>query len=193
MKAQISKQLLAGMFMLMLTAAALGIPQAQAQAQERTDVTHTIEPKPIRVKTTAIAIGAGAAVDVTGELHRSHYRFALADSTTTDSDYKVKKGQMMIRDDRTRNFYKALPETWKINVSDDRSSFSATGQVTNSAGKTFDVSLEGSKIRDVRDGHLYMVKGKFVGNGLEYDLHYLSAIFKRSVPAETLPVNVLDS
>jgi hypothetical protein len=191
MKAQLSKQLLAGVFMLMLTAAALGIPQAHAQ--ERTDETRTIEPKPIRVKTTAIAIGAGAAVDVAGELHRSHYRFALADSTTTDSDYKVKKGQMMIRDDRTRNFYKALPETWKINVSDDRGSFSATGQVTNSAGKTFDVSLEGSKIRDVRDGHMYMVKGKFVGNGLEYELHYLSAIFKRSVPAETLPVNVLDS
>lgn len=191
MKAQISKQLLAGIFMLMLTAAALSIPQAQAQ--ERTDETRTAEPKPIRVKTTAIAIGAGAAVDVTGELHRSHYRFALADSNTTDSDYKVKKGQMMIRDDRTRNFYKALPETWKINVSDDRGSFSATGQVTSSSGKTFDVSLEGSKIRDVRDGHLYSVQGKFVGNGLEYELHYLSAIFKRSVPAETLPINVLVS
>jgi hypothetical protein len=191
MKAYLSKQLLAGVFMLMLTAAALGIPQAQAQ--ERTDETRTVEPKPMRIKTTAIAIGTGAAVDAAGELHRSHYRFALADSATTDSDYNVKKGQMMIRDDRTRNFYKALPETWKINVSYDGSSFSATGHVVSSSGKTFDVSLEGSKIRDVRDGHLYRVQGKFVGNGLEYELHYLSAIFKRSVPDEALPVNVLDS
>ncbi|MGI0004478.1 MAG: hypothetical protein ACREAX_04185 [Candidatus Nitrosotenuis sp.] len=176
--------------MLMLTAAALSIPQAQA---ERTDETRDIKPTPHRVKTVAIAIGAGAAVDIAGELHRSHYRFAFANSTSDDSDYKVKKGQMMIRDDRTRSFYKALPETWKINVSDDRNSFSATGQVVASSGKTFDVSLEGSKIRDVRDGQLYRVQGKFVGNGIEYELHYLSAIFKRSVPAETLPINVLDS
>jgi hypothetical protein len=188
MKAQISKQMLAGVFMLMLTAAALSIPQAQAQERDETRV----EPKPQRLKTTAIAIGAGAAIDATGDLHRSHYRFALADSTSSDSDYKVKKGQMMIRDDRTRSFYKALPDTWRINLSDDRSSFSATGQVVNSAGLTFDVSLEGSKIRDVRDGHLYRVEGKFVGHGAEYELHYLSAIFKRSLPAETLPVNVLD-
>ena len=194
--------------MLMMVTAALTIPQVYAQ-QERSDDTRSNDKrsddkkvddkrsdkvKPSRVaRTVAVSIGAGAAIDESGDIHRSHYRFGLVNSTSGDADFTVKKGQMVIRDDHTRGVYKVLPDTWKVNVSDDRSSFTATGKVAGSNDKTYDVSLEGSKIRDVRDGHLYRVQGKFVGNGVEYELHYLSAIFKKSIPVTSLPVNSLDA
>ncbi|MGQ0771457.1 MAG: hypothetical protein ACT4NT_01600 [Nitrososphaerota archaeon] len=208
MKAQISKQMLAGVCMLMMVTAALTIPQVYAQ-QGRSDDTRSDDTrshdkrsdddrkadkvKPRAARTIAVAVGAGAAIDESGDIHRSHFRFGLVNSTSNDADFTVKKGQMVIRDDRTRGVYKVLPDTWKVNVSDDRSSFNATGKVSGSNNMTYDVSLEGSKIRDVRDGHLYMVKGKFVGNGFEYELHYLSAIFKKSIPVTSLPVNSLDA
>ena len=203
MKAQISKQLLAGVFMLMMITAALTIPQAYAQensddksdekrsTDKRSDERKADKVKPIKVRTVAVAIGAGAAVDESGDIHRSHFRFGLVNATTSDADFAVKKGQMVIRDDRTRGVYMVLPDTWKVTVSDDRSSFTATGKVAGSNDTTFDVSLQGSKIRDVRDGHLYRVQGKFVGNGIEYELHYLGAIFKKSIPVTSLPVNSL--
>jgi hypothetical protein len=205
MKAQISKQLLAGVFMLMMVTAALTIPQAYAQEHsddtrsdnkrsdgDRSDDRKADKVKQPKVRTVAVAIGAGAAIDESGDIHRSHFRFGLVNATSNDADFTVKKGQMVIRDDRTRGVYKVLPDTWKVNVSDDRSSFNATGKVAGSNDTTFEVSLEGAKIRDVRDGHLYRVQGKFVGNGVEYELHYLSAIFKKSIPVTSLPVNSLD-
>jgi len=188
--------------MLMMVTAALTISQAYAQ-QERSDDTRSNDKrsdddrkadkvKPRAARTVAVTIGAGAAIDESGDIHRSHFRFGLVNSTSGDADFTVKKGQMVIRDDRTRGVYKVLPDTWKVNVSDDRSSFTATGKVAGSNDKTYDVSLEGSKIRDVRDGHMYRVQGKFVGNGVEYELHYLAAIFKKSIPVTALPVNSLD-
>ncbi len=188
--------------MLMMITAVLTIPQVYA---ERSDDTRSNDKrshddesdrkadkvKQPRVRTAAVAIGAGAAIDETGDTHRSHFRFGLVNSTSSDADFTVKKGQMVIRDDRTRGVYTVLPDTWIVNVSDDRSSFSATGKVDGSNNVTYEVSLEGSKIRDVRDGHMYIVHGKFVGNGVEYELHYLSAIFKKSIPVSSLPVNSL--
>ncbi len=205
MKAQISKQLLAGICMLMMVTAALTIPQVYAQ-QGRSDDTRLDDTrshdkrsdddrkadnvKP-RARTVAVAVGTGAAIDESGDIHRSHFRFGLVNSTSNDADFTVKKGQIVIRDDHTRGVYKMIPDTWKVNVSDDRSSFTATGKVSGSNDKAYDVSLEGSKIRDVRNGHLYMVKGKFVGDGVEYELHYLAAIFKKSIPVTALPANSL--
>lgn len=198
----LSKRLVACTFF----AALLFATMSMAYAQSNTDVLQ--KPRPhaladpkmlqdkktselIRHRTSAVTFGAGAAVDAEGNLHRSHYRMGLVELTASASEYSVKKGQFVIRDSKIRSSFATVENTWKITINNDV--FSATGKVKDSSANTYDVSLTGSKIRSLKDGNLYRVEGKFVGNGVEYELHYLSAIFKKSIPATSLPPNVLDS
>ncbi len=153
--------------------------------------------KPIRQVVVATGVGVGAAVDSDGGLHRSHYRIDLViastnstgntNSTGTNSTdtYQVKKGQIFILEKGSRGTYKIIPETWKIDISDGKSTFSATGQVKG--GKDmYNVSLTGEKIRDVKNGSLYRVDGKLSGNSLEYDLHYISTFAKKNRSVESI-------
>ncbi|MBI5133161.1 MAG: hypothetical protein HZA83_00455 [Thaumarchaeota archaeon] len=156
-------------------------------------------PKPIRQVSVAIGIGVGAAVDNDGNLHRSHYRIDLAatstnsttntNSTGTNStiidSYQVKKGQVFILEKGSRGTYKIVPETWRIDITDGKAAFTATGQVKG-GNNTFDVSLTGTKIRDVKNGSLYRVDGKLSGNSTEYELHYISTFSKKNRSVEPL-------
>lgn len=152
-------------------------------------------PKPIRQVTVAVGVGVGAAVDNDGNLHRSHFRIDLtnamstnstsANSTSTNSTgYQVKKGQLFILE-KGRSAFKFIPETWRTDIADGKSSFTATGQVKDSKN-TFSVSLTGSKIRDVKNASLYRVDGKMSTNGTEYDLHYISTFSKKNRSVEPL-------
>ena len=156
-------------------------------------------PKPIRQTSVATGVGVGAAIDSDGGLHRSHFRLDLANtvitnstntnstgtnSTTTDS-YQVKKGQIFILEKGSRGTYKIVPDTWRIDITDGKTSFSAAGQVKG-GNNTFDVSLTGTKIRDVKNGSLYRVDGKLGGNSTEYELHYISTFSKKNRSVEPL-------
>lgn len=154
-------------------------------------------PKPIRQISVATGVGVGAAVDSDGNLHRSHYRLDLAASTnsttptnstgtnsTTDS-YQVKKGQVFILEKGSRGTYKIVPETWKIDITDGKATFTATGQVRG-GNSTFDVSLIGTKIRDVKNGSLYRVDGHLGGNSTGYELHYISTFSKKNRAVEPI-------
>ncbi|HEY8110786.1 MAG TPA: hypothetical protein VIG05_07970 [Candidatus Nitrosotenuis sp.] len=209
---QLKKQMYAGLFALMLVAAIVTIPHAIADkeskdSERKLDKADRVDKKeskrdekqrltmPIRQLVVATGVGIGAAVDSDGALHRSHYRIDLAvastnstgtntNSTTSDT-YQVKKGQMFILEKGSRGTYKIIPETWRIDISDGKSTFSATGQVKG--GKdTYNVSLTGEKIRDVKNGSLYRVDGKLSGNNLEYDLHYISTFAKKNRSVESI-------
>ncbi len=155
-------------------------------------------PKSIRQASVATGVGVGAAVDNDGNLHRSHYRIDLASTSNTNStstnstgtnstsaNYQVKKGQIFILEKGSRGTYKIIPETWKIDITDGKATFSTTGQVKG-GNNTYDVSLIGTKIRDVKNGSLYRVDGKLSGNSAEYDLHYISTFSKKNRSVEAL-------
>ena len=210
---QLKKQMYAGLFALMLVAAIVTIPHALADKSEKSrdterksnisdhksrDSNHDEKArlqKPIRQVFVAIGVGVGAAVDNDGNLHRSHYQIDLANvvntnststnSTTSDMNYQVKKGQIFILEKGTRGTYKIIPETWKIDITDGKTTFSATGQVKG-GNNTYDVSLIGTKIRDVKNGSLYRVDGKINGNSTEYELHYISTFSKKNHSGETI-------
>ncbi|WKT58099.1 hypothetical protein QVH35_00780 [Candidatus Nitrosotenuis chungbukensis] len=187
---------------MMLVAAIVTIPHAVADKEEKSrdserkldkadredkkESKHDEKPrpaKPIR-QTVSTGVGVGAAVDIDGGLHRSHYRVDLAitstnstgntNSTVTNSTdtYQVKKGQIFILEKGSRGTYKIIPETWRIDIGDNKSTFSATGQVKGGKA-TYDVSLTGEKIRDVKNGSLYRVDGKLQRKrpGIRHALH----------------------
>lgn len=191
----------------MLVAATVTIPHAIADEEETKDSERKLDKsiakqelkrdekprpvKPIRQMVVATGVGIGAAVDGDGVLHRSHYRIDLAmsstNSTGTNSNdtYQVKKGQMFILEKGSRGTYKIVPETWRIDISDGKSTFSAAGQVKGGKG-TYDVSLTGEKIRDVKNGSLYRVDGKVKGDNIEYDVHYISTFAKKNRAVESI-------
>lgn len=154
-------------------------------------------PKPIRQTSVATGVGVGAAIDSDGNLHRSHYRLDLAATSTnstantnstgtnsTDS-YQVKKGQIFILDKGVRGTWKIVPNTWKIDITDGKTTFTAAGQVKG-GNSILDVSLVGTKIRDVNNASLYRVDGKMGGNSTEYELHYISTFSKKNRTVEPL-------
>ncbi|MBI5147145.1 MAG: hypothetical protein HZA84_08030 [Thaumarchaeota archaeon] len=173
----------------------------KSDREDKKESKHDERPRPVKPirQVVATGVGVGAAVDNDGGLHRSHYRIDLVitstnstgntnstgtNSTTTDA-YQVKKGQIFILEKGSRGTYKIIPETWKIDISDGKPTFSATGQVKG--GKdTYKVTLTGEKIRDVKNGSLYRVDGKLSGNSLEYDLHYISTFAKKNRSVESI-------
>lgn len=174
----------AGLFALMLVAAIITIPHAIAQESEhRSDKTRHAQ-KPVR-QASVTGVGVGAAVDNNGNLHRSHYRIDLANSTASDTDYQVKNGQLFILEKGARGAYKLVPQTWKIDLSNNTSAFKATGQVKDEKN-VYNVSLTGTKIRDVKNGSLYRVDGNLSGNSTEYDLHYISTFAKKNRSVESM-------
>ncbi len=201
----------AGLFALMLVAAIVTIAHAVADKEEKSrDSERKLDKlfakqekrdekqRPDKQRqTVATGVGVGAAVDSDGALHRSHYRIDLAitstnstgntNSTVTNSTdtYQVKKGQIFILEKGSRGTYKIIPETWRIDIGDNKPTFSATGQVKGGKA-TYDVSLTGEKIRDVKNGSLYRVDGKLSGNGLEYDMHYISTFAKKNRSVESI-------
>jgi hypothetical protein len=177
------------------------IEQKSNRQDKAREVEHNGEPKRLgklmRQESTSTGVGVGAAIDGSGNLHRSHYRVDLAtistnsttlgtNSTSTNSTntYQVKKGQIFILE-KGRDSYKIIPETWKIDVTDGKSTFNASGQVKGGKN-TYNISLTGTKIRDVANGSLYRVDGKLGGNGTEYDLHYISTFSKKNRPVEAI-------
>lgn len=187
------KKIHAGLFALLLVAAVVAAPSALADKEDKAakkldraekkdqikELKKELKRPQARQGPVAVTVGVGAAVDSDGNLHRSHYRIGLENATDTGS-YQVKNGQIFILE-KGRGNYKLVPETWKIDIRDGAASFNATGQAKGSNG-TYDVSLAGTKIRDVANGAIYQVSGKLVGDGSEYDLHYISTMSKsRSV------------
>ncbi|QLH09452.1 hypothetical protein [Candidatus Nitrosotenuis sp. DW1] len=205
MKTQLKKQTYAGLFALMLVAAVMTIPHAVADEEkskdserkldkpDRKEAKHDEKQRPDKQirQTVVTGVGVGAAVDSDGALHRSHYRIDLAassvNSTGTNSTdaYQVKKGQIFILEKGSRGTYKIIPETWRIDIGDNRSTFSAAGQIMGGKA-TYDVSLTGEKIRDAKNGSLYRVDGKISGNNLEYDVHYISTFAKKNRSVESI-------
>lgn len=204
---QLKKQMYAGLFALMLVAAIVAIPHATADKEEKSRDSERKQDKSDKTKeskrdekakaakqirqTVSTGVGVGAAVDSNGGLHRSHFRIDLAitstNSTGTNSTdtYQVKKGQVFILEKGSRGTYKIVPETWKTDISEGKSAFSATGQVMGGKN-TYSVSLTGEKIRDVKNGSLYMVTGKLGANSTEYDLHYISTFAKKNRSVEPI-------
>ena len=206
----------AGLFALLLVAAIVTIPHALADKSEKSrdteksnkeqksrdskhDEKQRLVPKPIRQVSVATGVGVGAAVDSDGNLHRSHCRIDLANAqstnstgtnstgtnSTTSDTYQVKKGQVFILEKGSRGTYKIIPETWKIDITDGKATFTAAGQVKG-GNDTFNVSLTGNKIRDVKNGSLYRVDGKLSGNSAEYELHYISTFSKKNRSVEAI-------
>jgi len=182
---QLKKQMYAGLFAVLLVAAIVTIPHALADKEKSRDQNQNEKArpqKPVRQAPVTV-VGVGAAVDSDGNLHRSHYRIGLANETA--SAYQVKKGQIFILEKGSRGTYQVIPETWKTDITDGKATFSAAGQVKG-GDSTYDVSLAGTKIRDVKNASLYRVDGKMSGNGAEYELHYISTFSKKIRSAEAI-------
>jgi hypothetical protein len=89
----------------------------------------------------------------------------------------MSRGTIVISVNEERIAYSFMPDTWEIEVAEDGLTFEASGQVENSDGKVFDVSLNGYLGGPVgfmkRIGTTWSVDGEMTGEDTEYDLHYV--------------------
>jgi hypothetical protein len=120
-----------------------------------------------------VARGAGIATDTeTGENFRTGLRvMTLYDNST--GERTAQRGAIVISVDGERIRYDMLPETWKIEVSEEGLTFEANGQVQNSEGEQFDVSLDGYFGIHGPRGGMWSVEGTLSGGELDYELHYV--------------------
>ncbi len=184
------KVLLAGMMMLSLLAAALIIPASAQGSGEDDDRAREKVREKVRDKVrehrsdigrnmTAL-LGIGAAVDTDeNTMYKSHLKFGIAKASDTETDYVVVRGLITINDEGSPVRYQAIPETWTIDVREDKSAFAAEGAVKDSEGNEFRVSLNGQLLQETKNAWLFIVKGDFHGDDLEYNLYYLAVVLKR--------------
>lgn len=151
-----------------LVAAAASFAPITASAQER-----GID----EVRRLRTASGSGIATDIaSGEDYRSTFRTIGHYNNSTD-ERMVSRGNIVISVDGERIVYSFLPDTWRIDVADDGLTFEASGQVQNSNGREFDVTLNGYLGGPVgfvkRMGMTWSVDGVMAGEEREYELHYV--------------------
>jgi len=180
------KALLAGMMMLSLLAAAFIIPASAQGNSEDDDRTRdkvrekVREHRPDIGRNMTALLGIGAAVDTDeNTMYRSHLRFGIAKANDTETDYVVKRGLITINDEGSPVRYQAIPDTWTIDVREDKSAFAAQGAVKDSEDNEFRVSLNGELLQETKNAWLFIVKGDFHGDDLEYNLYYLAVVLKR--------------
>jgi hypothetical protein len=120
-----------------------------------------------------VARGAGIATDAeTGQ----NFRTGLRVMTTYDNDTAertLERGAIVISVDGERIHYDMLPETWEISIAEDSLTFEAAGQVQDSEGEQFDVSLDGYFGIHTGRGGTWSVEGNMSGGELDYELHYV--------------------
>lgn len=184
------KALFAGMMVLSLIAATSLIPASAQESGEDDDrardkVREKVrdqvrEHRPDRAGNMTALLGIGAAVDTEeNTMYRSHLRFGIAKVSDTETDYVVKRGLITINDEGSPVRYHAIPETWTIEVREDKSAFAAEGAVKDSEDNEFRVSLNGELLQETKNGWLFIVKGDFHGSDSEYNLYYLAVVLKR--------------
>lgn len=120
-----------------------------------------------------LARGAGIATDTeTGENFRTGLRvMTLYDSST--GERTVERGAIVISVDGERIRYDMLSDTWEVKVAEDGLTFEASGQVQDSEGQQFDVSLDGYFGIHTGRGGTWSVEGTMSGGELDYKLHYV--------------------
>jgi hypothetical protein len=184
------KALFAGMMVLSLIAATTLIPASAQESGEDDDRTRdkvrekvrdqVREQRPDRAGNMTALLGTGAAVDTEeNTMYRSHLRFGIAKVSDAETDYVVKRGLITINDEGSPVRYHAIPDTWTIEVREDKSAFAAEGGVKDAEDNEFRVSLNGELLQETKNAWLFIVKGDFHGNELEYNLYYLAVVLKR--------------
>ena len=117
--------------------------------------------------------GAGVATDQeSGENYRSGFRFLVQKVNGTENEYEVKRGLIAISIDGARVYYTIVPDSWNVNLSEDRLKFEASGKVEQGE-ETFEVSLNGYFAMHTRMGNLWSIHGEMEGRENQYDLHYV--------------------
>jgi len=149
--------------------AAVSFAPIAASAQERGS-------EDVRVHKFRTASGSGIATDIeTGKDFRSAFR-AIWHNDNSTGERIVQRGVIVISVDEERVSYVMLPDTWKIEGSEDGLTFEASGQVEND-GEVFDVSLNGYLGGPVgfvkRVGTTWSVDGVMASEESEYELHYV--------------------
>ena len=134
------KALLAGTMMLSLLAAAFLIPVSAQESGEDDDRAgdkardrarekvrdEVREHRPDHPGNMTAFLGIGAAVETDeNTMYRSHLRFGIAKANDAETDYVVKRGLITINDEGSPVRYQAIPDTWTIEVREDKSGFAA--------------------------------------------------------------------
>ena len=151
--------------------AAVSFAPIAASAQERPSV------QDARIHRPGTASGSGIATDAdTGDDFRSAFRAIWYYGSGTDERI-VSRGTIVISVEGERVTYSFLPDSWEIEVAEDGLTFEASGQVENSDGEVFDVSLNGYLGGPVgfmkRIGTTWSVDGVMTGEDRAYELHYV--------------------
>jgi hypothetical protein len=149
--------------------AAVSFAPIAASAQER--------PSGVDIHRFRTASGAGIATDIDpGDDFRSAIRAIWTYNNSTD-ERTMTRGSIVISVDGERVGYQFVADTWELEVAEDGLTFEASGQVENSDGKVFDVSLNGYLGGPVgfmkRIGTTWSVDGVMTGEDREYELHYV--------------------
>lgn len=163
--------LLAGTTMLLLLAATLTVGPAMAQEDDRGEK-EKARPDHKKHRNGTFVLGFGVAIE-DDKVYRSKLRLGLMKSDV-ENTYAVKKGGIVINDERSPVRYEVIADTWTVEVREDGHAFIASGQVEDRDGNAYDVALEGDLLGKTDHGRLYMVKGKFSGESEEYSLHYFA-------------------
>ena len=177
-----NKKIIAGLIV-MAAMLSVSMTYSTAFAQE-TDLQRPVIEKHVRPHT--VLVGTGAAVSADEQGWRSHFRMGIvSENQNTDvaQELKIKQGTFVVGKKDGRHVFSVIPDTWTIEIRDDKTSFDASGTVENREGKTFDVKITGEKIAELQHGNLYMVKGVAVSSDSDertYDLFYISAMHDRS-------------
>jgi hypothetical protein len=132
--------------------------------------------KPAKLKVSDIVNGEGAIIADSGTLLKGHYRLALVEtiSENTDEEFFVKNGQFIIKGDGNRLKFTVDSNTWKFTESE--SGYVATGNVKDENGKIFHVSLEAQMVSEFNGGCIYTASGTLSDGITSYDLHYVSVM-----------------
>lgn len=153
--------------------AAVSFSPVIASAQERGETSDKVRGEVDQQHRFKVARGAGIATDTeTGENFRTGLQVVTAYDNSTN-ERTVERGAIVISVNGERVHYSMLSETWDIKVAEDGLTFEASGQVQNSEGEQFDVTLDGySGIHSPRGG-TWSVEGTLSGGELDYELHYV--------------------
>lgn len=156
--------------------AAVSFSPVIASAQERgeaRDAVRSVAGEVDQQHRFKVARGAGIATDTeTGENFRTGLQVVTAYDNSTN-ERTVERGAIVISVNGERVHYSMLPETWDIKVAEDGLTFEASGQVQNSEGERFDVTLDGYFGIHSPRGGTWSVEGTLSGGELDYELHYV--------------------
>jgi len=172
---KLRNKIFVGFALLLVISIALTFPGATAEKPSSNVV------KPTTLRVSDIVKGEGAITDDSGNLFTGHYQLRLFETKSENSDhqYIVKNGQFIIKGEDIRLSFAVDPNTWVF--TENETGYTATGDVTDERGTTFNVELDAQMVHEFNDGCIYTASGSLSDGITTYNLQD-SSVMRENTP-----------